>query len=103
MSKIILAKEDVEGDAPARELAYYGQVRRGFEEARSGLEKVIESCKELASAEPNNYRLQRYVQALQKTLDKIHRLNMAAARIRDRHKPRKTLMDRLHDNPLGED
>lgn len=76
----ILSKND---QAP-REVAYYGGVRKGFEQAREGIEEVIQHLEGLHQQDPQNGRLERYIGQLQKLLTKIHRLQMRSSKVRDR-------------------
>lgn len=73
----------------AREVGYYGGVRQGFEQARTGLEAVIEHLSGLLQQNPDNVRLERYLTQLNKVLAKIHKLQMRSSRVRDRSVDRK--------------
>lgn len=84
-----LAKEEVGGGAPAREVAYYGGVRKGFEAARAGIEEVIQHLSGLLTQNPDNVRLERYLRQLNKLLTKLHKLQMRSSRVRDRRVERK--------------
>lgn len=84
-----LAKGDLTSQ-PAREVAYYGGVRQGFEQARGGLETVIQNLTGLLQKDPQNVRLERYLTQLNKLLAKMHKLQMRSSRVRDRlQAPRK--------------
>lgn len=78
-----LAKGDLQGQ-PAREVAFYGGVRQSWEQARAGLEGVVQHLDELFQRDPQNVRLQRYIAQVQKLLAKAHKLQMRSSRVRDR-------------------
>jgi hypothetical protein len=86
-----LSRTDIQAE-PAREVAYYGGVRQGFEQARAGLEAVVQHLSGLLQKNPNNVRLERYIAQLTKLLTKLHKLQMRSARVRDqrveKQKPR---------------
>lgn len=85
-----LSQSDLTPQAqPAREVAYYGGVRQGFEQARSGLESVIQHLTGLLQNAPDNIRLERYIAQLNKLLAKLHKLQMRGARVRDQRVERK--------------
>ena len=86
--RVPLSQSDIAGE-PAREVAYYGGVRQGFEQARAGLESVIQHLEGLFQKDPNNIRLQRYLTQLNKLLTKMHKLQMRSSRVRDRLVERK--------------
>lgn len=83
-----LSKSDIPSN-PAREVAYYGGVRQGFEQARAGLEAVVQHLSGLLQREPDNVRLERYLTQLNKLLTKLHKLQMRSSRVRDRRVERK--------------
>jgi hypothetical protein len=83
-----LSKTDIQGE-PAREVAYYGGVRQGFEQARAGLEAVVQHLSGLLQKEPDNVRLERYLRQLTKLSEKLHKLQMRSSRVRDRRVDRK--------------
>jgi hypothetical protein len=85
-----LSQSDLKPQAqPAREVAYYGGVRQGFEQARAGLEGVIQHLQGLLQKAPDNVRLERYITQLNKLLAKLHKLQMRGARVRDQRVERK--------------
>lgn len=83
-----LSQRDIQTN-PAREVAYYGGVRQGFEQARAGLEAVIQHLGDLFQRNPDNVRLERYLTQLNKLLAKLHKLQMRSSRVRDRRVERK--------------
>lgn len=87
-NKGILGQGDIESQ-PAREVGYYGGVRQGFEQARTGLEAVIQHLSGLLQQNPDNVRLERYLAQLNKVLNKLHKLQMRSSRVRDRRVDRK--------------
>lgn len=87
---------------PAREVAYYGGVRQGFEQARTGLDAVLQHLTGLLAKNPDNVRLERYIRQLTKLSEKLHKLQMRSSRVRDqrvdRKKPRQPGGDYLSPN-----
>jgi len=68
--------------SPQRELSFYGSIRRGWHKVIEGLEEIEDVCAELSSKDPDNVRMQRYCQAIQKLYENAHKLNMKASRIK---------------------
>lgn len=85
MERSALSKEEY---AKPREIAYYGGIRKGFEQAREGLEQVIEHCENLLAEDKGNIRLERYLFSLQKLFKNLHALQMKASRVKDKGKPK---------------
>ena len=78
----LLSKSDLSDTAPRRELAYYGAIRQGFEQAFEGLSKIRDASQELLSQDPGNARLEMYLAAVQKSMEKVYRLYTKAARVK---------------------
>lgn len=83
-----LSQNDVAAQ-PVREVAYYGGVRQGFEQARAGLDAVIQHLSGLLQKRPDNVRLERYIRQLTKLQEKLHKLQMRSSRVRDQRVERK--------------
>jgi hypothetical protein len=77
-----LSKSDIQAE-PAREVAYYGGVRQGFEQARAGIDAVLQHLSGLLAKRPDNVRLERYIRQLTKLSEKLHKLQMRSSRVRD--------------------
>lgn len=67
---------------PARELIFYGSIRKGFEDAIQGLTAVSEACQEFKQSDPENVRLDRYCQKLAAMAEALHRLYVKANRVK---------------------
>lgn len=77
-----LSQSDITGQ-PAREVGYYGGVRQGFEQARAGLDAVVQHLSGLLAKGPDNVRLERYIRQLTKMQERLHKLQMRSSRVRD--------------------
>ena len=88
-----LSSGDLENQ-PAREVGFYGGVRNGWTKTREGLEEVVKHLDTLMQQDPNNFGLQRYITQVQKVLEKVHKLQMRMARVKDR-----AVMKRKKESP----
>lgn len=67
---------------PGRELLFYGAVRKGFDESRTGLEAVKSAVEELLQGDPENVRLERFLSRIDRCLEEVHQLHVKAGRVR---------------------
>jgi len=82
-----LGQTDLQQPNPAREVGYYGGVRQAWEQARSGLEAVVQNLTQLLQKAPDNVSLERYITQVNKLLAKVHKLQMRQSRVRDQRGP----------------
>ena len=84
---IPLGQTDLQQPKPVREVGYYGGVRQSWEQARAGLEAVVQNLTQLLQQAPDNVSLERYITQVNKLLAKVHKLQMRQNRVRDQRGP----------------
>ena len=97
---IPLGQTDLQQPKPAREVGYYGGVRQSWEQARAGLEAVVQHLTQLLQQAPDNVSLERYITQVNKLLAKVHKLQMRQSRVRDQRGPQPR--PKMGPGPWGE-